>query len=310
MWWLITERVLVGWLPLRWQRWVGASVATLIGATAFTVWNQSVVNEKVYTVSLLGIAIIAWLMIRWSDDPDGRTADRILVLVAYIMGLGYSNHMAGMLPALAVAVAVLIRRPRTLLRWKLLLACIGDPRIDVDAPLDTGDFRLVSRPVIDAYRRIQEQQPFVRGLIAWLGFNQIGIRYVRPARAAGATKYPLRKLLRLALDGITSFSDRPLRYAAGIGFFSSFVALLGLVWVVVDKLFFGVPAGWASLFFAALFFGGLQLFFLGVVGAYLARVYEEVKARPRYVLRDVWRSEVRRTKYEGRSEEIELRSSE
>ena len=125
MWWLITERVLVGWLPLKWQRWVGASVATLIGATAFTVWNQSVVNEKVYTVSLLGIAVIAWLMIRWSDNPDGRTADRILVLVAYLMGLGYTNHMAGMLPMLAVAAAVLARRPRTLLRWKLLLACVG-----------------------------------------------------------------------------------------------------------------------------------------------------------------------------------------
>ena len=122
MWFLITERVLVSWLAFRWQRIVGAVVATIIGATAFTVWNQSVVNEKVYTVSLLGIAVISWLMIRWSDDPDGRPADRILVLCAYIMGLGYANHMAGMLPMLAVGVAVLVRRPRTLLRWKLLLA--------------------------------------------------------------------------------------------------------------------------------------------------------------------------------------------
>jgi transmembrane protein TMEM260 (protein O-mannosyltransferase) len=104
---------------------VGATVATILGATAFTVWNQSVVNEKVYTVSLLGIAIISWLMIRWSDDPDGRKADRILVLVAYVLGLGYANHMAGMLPGLAVAVAVLVRRPRTLLRWRLLLAALA-----------------------------------------------------------------------------------------------------------------------------------------------------------------------------------------
>src|SRR5688572_22144740 len=88
MWFLITERVLVGWLPLRWQRLTGAAVATAIGATAFTVWNQSVVNEKVYTVSLLGIAVISWLMIRWSDDPDGRKADRILVIVAFLLGLG------------------------------------------------------------------------------------------------------------------------------------------------------------------------------------------------------------------------------
>jgi len=125
MWFLITERVLVGWLPYRWQRIAGAAIATILGATAFTVWNQSVVNEKVYTVSLVGIAVISWLMIRWSDDPDGRQADRVLVLVAYLLGLGYTNHMAGMLPALAVAVAVLVRRPRTLLRWKLLLACLA-----------------------------------------------------------------------------------------------------------------------------------------------------------------------------------------
>src|SRR6185503_9698921 len=123
MWFLITERVLVGWLPLRWQRLAGASVATAIGATAFTVWNQSVVNEKVYTVSLLGIAVISWLMIRWSDDTDGPKADRLLVLVAYLLGLGYANHMGGMLAAPAVGLAVLIIRPRTVLRWKLLLAC-------------------------------------------------------------------------------------------------------------------------------------------------------------------------------------------
>jgi hypothetical protein len=122
MWFLITERVLVGWLPKRWHRILGASVATIIGATAFTVWNQSVVNEKVYTVSLVGIAVISWLMIRWSDDPEGRMADRILVLVAYLLGLGYANHMAGMLPSVAVAAAIMARRPSTILRWRLLLA--------------------------------------------------------------------------------------------------------------------------------------------------------------------------------------------
>src|SRR3982751_5137897 len=125
MWFLITERVLVGWFPHRWQRVTGGAIAAVIGATAFTVWNQSVVNEKVYTVSLVGIAIISWLMIRWSDDPDGRKADRILVLVAYLCGLGYANHMAGMLAAPAVGLAVLIRRPRTIFRWQLLAACVG-----------------------------------------------------------------------------------------------------------------------------------------------------------------------------------------
>ncbi|MEO6526805.1 MAG: DUF2723 domain-containing protein [Gemmatimonadaceae bacterium] len=123
MWFLITERVLVSWFSARWQRIVGGVLAALIGATAFTVWNQSVVNEKVYTVSLLGIALISWLMVRWCDAPDGRKADRTLVLVAYLCGLGYANHMAGMIAAPAVGLAVLIVRWKTVLRWKLLVAC-------------------------------------------------------------------------------------------------------------------------------------------------------------------------------------------
>jgi Protein O-mannosyl-transferase TMEM260-like len=123
MWFLITERVLVSWFVERWQRILGGALAAVIGATAFTVWNQSVVNEKVYTVSLMGIAIISWLMVRWCDAPDGRKADRILVLVAYLCGLGYANHMAGMLAAPAVGLAVLLVRWQTLLRWRLLIAC-------------------------------------------------------------------------------------------------------------------------------------------------------------------------------------------
>ena len=125
MWFLITERVLVGWLPERWQRVVGGSLAALIGATAFTVWAQSVVNEKVYTVSLLGLAIVSWLIVRWCDDPDGPKADRLLVLIAYLSGLGFANHMAGFLALPAVGAAVAIRRPATLLRPKLLLAIAG-----------------------------------------------------------------------------------------------------------------------------------------------------------------------------------------
>jgi hypothetical protein len=125
MWFLVTERVVTSWLPHRWQRVIAGVLGAVLGATAFTVWNQSVVNEKVYTVSLVGIAVIAWLTVRWSDEPDGRKADRTLVLIAYLLGLGYGNHMAGMLPAPAVALAVLIVRPRTVLRWRLLLACAG-----------------------------------------------------------------------------------------------------------------------------------------------------------------------------------------
>lgn len=125
MWFLVTERVLVGWLPQRWQRIVGGTLAALIGATAFTVWAQSVVNEKVYTISLFGLALVSWLTVKWCDDPDGDKADRLLVLIAYLSGLGYANHMAGFLAAPAVAIAVAVRRPKTLVRWRLLLACAG-----------------------------------------------------------------------------------------------------------------------------------------------------------------------------------------
>jgi hypothetical protein len=124
-WFLITERIVARWIADRWQRLVVASLATLIGATAFTVWNQSVVNEKVYTVSLLFFTIVSWLMIQWIEDPDGPRADRILILVAFLLGLGYSNHPAGFLPLPAAGVAVLMVRWRTLLRWRLVLAALG-----------------------------------------------------------------------------------------------------------------------------------------------------------------------------------------
>ena len=129
-WFLITERILSGWLPKSWQRYVGAALATLIGATAFTVWNQSVVNEKVYTISLFFFTAVSWLMISWADDPDGPKAERRLILVAYLLGLGYANHPAGFLPAPAIGVVILMRRWQTFLNWKLivksvLVLCIG-----------------------------------------------------------------------------------------------------------------------------------------------------------------------------------------
>ncbi len=148
MWFLITERVLVSWLAQRWQRIVGGSMAALIGATAFTVWNQSVVNEKVYTVSLVGLAICSWLTVRWCDDPDTRKADRLLVLVGYLLGLGYANHMAGMLAAPAVLAAVLLRRPATLLRWKLILAIAAATLLGI-TPFATQPIRAAHFPAIN-----------------------------------------------------------------------------------------------------------------------------------------------------------------
>ena len=122
IWFLVAERVLIAWSPLRWTRIVAAVTAAILGATTFTVWNQSVVNEKVYTVSLAFFAVVSWLTVLWCDDPDGKFADKLLVLIAYLIGLGYCNHPAGFLVGPAVVAAVLARRPRTLLRWRLLLA--------------------------------------------------------------------------------------------------------------------------------------------------------------------------------------------
>jgi len=123
IWFLVTDRVLSRTIEARWLRFAGAGLAALIGATAFTVWAQSVVNEKVYTVALAGLAIVSWLVIRWCDAPEAPRADKLLLLAAYLMGLGYANHMAGVLTLPAIGLAVLIRRPATLLRWRLVLGC-------------------------------------------------------------------------------------------------------------------------------------------------------------------------------------------
>ncbi len=148
MWFLITERVLTGWLPSRKMRILGGSLAALIGATTFTVWYQSVVNEKVYCISLVGLAVICWLTVRWCDDPDGPKADKLLILVAYLLGLGYANHMAGMLAAPAVGVAVLIRRPQTLLRWRLILAGLFAMGLGI-TPFATQPIRAAHQPALN-----------------------------------------------------------------------------------------------------------------------------------------------------------------
>ncbi len=125
LWFLITERIVARWILEKWQRLVVASLATLIGATAFTVWNQSVVNEKVYTISLLFFTICSWIIIEWIEEPDSPKADRLIILVCFLLGLGYSNHPAGFLPLPAAGVALLATRWRTVLRWKLVLYSLG-----------------------------------------------------------------------------------------------------------------------------------------------------------------------------------------
>ena len=148
IWFLITERVARHWGLPRPLRYTGGALAALIGATAFTVWNQSVVNEKVYTVSLLGIAVVVWLALRWSDQPHGPRADRLLLLIAYLLGLGYANHMAGMLPLPAVGILILVTKPRTLLRWKLLLFAVVAVVLGM-TPFATQPIRAAFNPAIN-----------------------------------------------------------------------------------------------------------------------------------------------------------------
>lgn len=150
-------------------------------------------------------------------------------------------------------------------------------------PLDTGDFRLMDRKVVDALRAMPERDRFVRGMVGWVGFRQVAVPYRRAARFAGNTKYPLMKMVRFALDGVTSFSVAPLKLATWMGFASSLVALLGVVYAVVIRLFTSEwVSGWAALFVAVLFVGGVQLISLGIIGEYIGRIYGEVKRRPLY----------------------------
>ncbi|HYO53240.1 glycosyltransferase family 2 protein [Archangium sp.] len=157
----------------------------------------------------------------------------------------------------------------------------------VHIPADTGDFRLMSRPVVEALKRVRERNRFVRGLVAWVGFRQVGLPYERAHRAAGETKYPFSKMLRFAVDAIISFSILPLRLATGFGFLVSFFSFAYAAHAVYLKVVTGESLpGWASLMVGIAFLGGVQLLCLGIVGEYLGRIYDEVKARPLYLLQD------------------------
>ncbi|MBX3002170.1 MAG: glycosyltransferase family 2 protein [Caldilineaceae bacterium] len=156
---------------------------------------------------------------------------------------------------------------------------------DVDIPLDAGDFRLMDRRVVLAMRRLREHHRFMRGLSSWLGFRQIGIEYERAERFAGETKYPLRKMLRLTMDAITSFSYLPLRLSTYFGFSLALVSLIGIILTIALRLSGNSAfAGQATTLVAVLFLGGIQLIFLGIIGEYLGRIYDESKDRPLYIV--------------------------
>lgn len=158
---------------------------------------------------------------------------------------------------------------------------------DVEIPTDVGDFRLIDRKVCDVMASLRERNRFVRGLIAWVGFRQTAVEYVREARFAGETKYPFSKMLRFAADAVIGFSYRPLRLAIHLGLLSALAGFGYLIWVLYLALFTErTVAGWASLIVLNLVFNGIVLAILGILGEYVGRIHEEAKGRPYYVVRE------------------------
>lgn len=156
---------------------------------------------------------------------------------------------------------------------------------NVEIPADVGDFRLVDRKALDAYKTMRENDRFVRGMFSWVGFKQIGVPYDRSERFAGETKYPLRKMVTFAVDGILSFSNAPLRLVLALGFAVSLASFLyGFASILLKAVDAYTVPGWASLVAVVSFLGGVQLIVLGVIGEYIGRIYEETKRRPLYIV--------------------------
>lgn len=157
----------------------------------------------------------------------------------------------------------------------------------VNIPSDTGDFRLLDRKVVDALVKMREHHRFMRGLSAWVGFRQDAVLYERHERFAGTTKYPLNKMISFSLDAITSFSHVPLQIATSLGFGLAMISLIGILIAIILRLFTDAIVGQATTLIMVLFMGGIQLIFLGIIGEYLGRIYDEVRARPLYIVRKV-----------------------
>lgn len=161
---------------------------------------------------------------------------------------------------------------------------------NIQIPLDTGDFRIISNRIVRVLRNMPEKHKFLRGQISWIGFKQTYIEYERDARAGGKSNYPLRKMLRFALDGLTGFSTLPLKIATLTGFAISGTAFLFILVIIITRMFskelgIYIQPGWASTLIVILFLGGIQLVGIGILGEYIGRIYENIKGRPLYILR-------------------------
>ena len=159
---------------------------------------------------------------------------------------------------------------------------------DVEIPKDTGDFRLVDRKVVDVINSMPEHNKFLRGLFSWVGFKQEPIEYERQERFAGKTKYPLKKMLKLASDGIISFSTKPLKIIGGIGIASIFISFILLIYAILSYIFKwnNLASGWTSLMVAITFFAGVQLVSIWMISEYIARIYDDTKQRPEYIINE------------------------
>lgn len=156
--------------------------------------------------------------------------------------------------------------------------------IDIEIPENVGDFRLMDKMVVEEFRNLHERHRYVRGMVTWLGYRQTEILYDRVERIAGDTKYPFKKMIKFALDGIFSFSIVPLKVASYVGLLSTLIAIVYSIYLIIHRLLgYGAP-GFASIIISILFFGGIQLFSIGILGQYVGRIYEEVKKRPNYIV--------------------------
>ncbi|HWB47773.1 MAG TPA: glycosyltransferase family 2 protein [Stellaceae bacterium] len=161
---------------------------------------------------------------------------------------------------------------------------------DVSIPVDTGDFRLMRREVVDLLNQMPEQHRFIRGMVSWLGFNQVALPYDREARGTGETGYTLRKMVRLGLDAITGFSTAPLRFATYLACSFLVIAIMLAIYDVFALILGGTVRGWASMFLALLVFSSVQLFCLGMLGEYVGRIYIEARRRPLFIVKELYRA--------------------
>ncbi|NUC15821.1 glycosyltransferase family 2 protein [Bacillus mycoides] len=158
---------------------------------------------------------------------------------------------------------------------------------DIDIPKDTGDFRIIDRKVADVFNQMTERNRFIRGMMSWVGFRQTYVEYERDERFAGETKYPLKKMIKFASDGIIAFSTKPLRIVMSLGLLSVLISIIVLLYTITVKIIGNdTQTGWASIMVAITFFSGIQLLGLGIVGQYIARIYDESKNRPIYIVKE------------------------